>query len=563
MGYNDDITINNIKEQLRSRLDGSFKWNLLSELLKRLESAGKNTKELVNINTWFKNELEALVDSKEDETVDPRIVVVAQSILDLIDMKSNYSLKTQDEIFIHTAKYVEDGVFKIMKGSEVSNKNEFSFDVCETLAYYKCNNATPTIVDDSINSKILRFSNLFTEFCRSKNFNCELRPLRNNSDTDVTVYGRIGSEGETPIDQLNVTLQGSTTLDMGLKVQVQNLHHMDELCLFPGQMAAVTGLFFEDNFGMKYVTSDIRCGIPVDKPVVTLVSQKKFADENLHIVAVKGALLTEDLQQRNFVNIFQKLKRDRPHVVFFTGPFVSVNQMAIEGYALSKLGDMTFLYTKFLADLANLAQLGPLRSTKFVIVPHCYDVLLGYPLPQPPLNCKSTWIHHKKYPDNMVFLSNPGYLRLNGILFGITSCDPLSGISRNMVCKPQSHSIRLICQQLLMQRSFFPSYPASKLPAEYAIDHTKLRELEFSSDMIPDVLLFCSSLKREPFVEFTNSRAFISLHSAGKSPKEDVVNSLTEIYITPKPQEEEQEGLIQDLDIGNRLTLSYTILKEE
>ncbi|BAM40991.1 uncharacterized protein TOT_030000252 [Theileria orientalis strain Shintoku] len=174
----------------------------------------------------------------------------------------------------------------------------------------------------------------------------------------------------------------------------------------------------------------------------------------------------------------------------------------------------------------------------------------------------------------MVFLSNPGYLRLNGILFGVTSCDPLSGISRfprrhginsgkNMVCKPQSHSIRLICQQLLMQRSFFPSYPASKLPAEYAIDHTKLRELEFSSDMIPDVLLFCSSLKREPFVEFTNSRAFISVHSAGKSPKEDVVNSLTEVYITPKPLEEEQEEPIQDLDIGNRLTLSYTILKEE
>ncbi|BAM40990.1 hypothetical protein TOT_030000251 [Theileria orientalis strain Shintoku] len=393
MGNTDDITLNNIKDQLRSRLDGTFKWNLLRELQNRLESAGKNTKELLNVNSWFKNELETLVDSKEDETVDPRIVVVAQSILDLIDMKSNYSLKTQDEIFIHTAKYVQDGVFKIMKGAEVSNKNEFSFDVCETLAYYKCNNATPTIVDDAINSKILRFSNLFTEFCRSKNFNCELKPLRNNCDVRNRLFERI-LDGSHSIWKNRIRgrdAHRSTQCDITREYDAgygpqgagskpgKSLnftfyqHHMDEVCMFPGQMAAVTGLFFEDNFGMKYVTSDIRCGIPVDKPVVTLASQKKFLDENLHIVAVKGALLTEDLQQRNFVNIFQKLKRDRPHVVFFTGPFVSVNQMAIEGYALSKLGDMTFLYTKFLADLANLAQLGPLKSTKFVIVPHCYD----------------------------------------------------------------------------------------------------------------------------------------------------------------------------------------------
>lgn len=48
--------------------------------------------------------------------------------------------------------------------------------------YYKCNNGTPSLLDDAINSKIIRFSNLFAHFCKSKGINCDLKRLRNSSD---------------------------------------------------------------------------------------------------------------------------------------------------------------------------------------------------------------------------------------------------------------------------------------------------------------------------------------------------------------------------------------------
>ncbi|EKX73396.1 conserved hypothetical protein [Theileria equi strain WA] len=568
MILSDEITTANIADHLKQRLNGTFRWPLLQELLSRLESAGNNTKEIVAINKWFKEELERLVGSeKEDE--DSRKVSVAQSLLDLVAMKSNFTTNSEEEIFIHTAQYVKDEVFQIKKGCEIENKSTFSFDLAVTVPYYKCHNASAALVDEAINDKILRFANLFKEFCNSKGLQCEFKPLRTDSETDVTVYGRIGAEGESGIDILNVTLQGSTTNDFGVRAQIENLHQIEELCLFPGQMvgfspsnkssqAAVTGRCFEDNFGVRYVTSNIRCGIPVDEPVTTLAAQNKFKNENIHISVIRGALLTENLEQTNFQYVFHKLKRDKPHVVFFMGPFVSVNQMAVEGYGISRLGDLTFLYSKFLKDLSNVAQFGPMSNTKFVIVPHCYDVLLSYPLPQPPLNCASSPLYKKEFPENIIFLSNPGTISINGILFGVTSCDVISGIEKNMVCKPKEDSVRLICQQLLQQRSLFPSYPASKLPAEYAVDHSMLRQLEFSNETIPDIVLFSSSAKSEPFVEFTNHRAFISCHNV-MVPKNQTVQSVTEIYVTPQT---DVGGLIVPMDIDKRVSLAVSILQE-
>ncbi|XP_955303.1 uncharacterized protein TA18570 [Theileria annulata] len=220
MGNKDDLTIYNISDNLKERLQGGFRWNLTDELLKRLESGEKNTKDLLAVNEWFKEELETIVSSRNAKKLDPTSVKLAKSILDLIYLRSVFDLDSQ-QIFIYTAPYVQDRTYKLLKGSEVNNKSNFSLeinyysinrfliDVCMSFEYYKCNNSTPNIVEDCINSKIIRFSNLFTNFCKYKGINCDLKPLRNNSDCEVTVYGRIGSEAEGPIDQLNVTLQGT------------------------------------------------------------------------------------------------------------------------------------------------------------------------------------------------------------------------------------------------------------------------------------------------------------------------------------------------------------------
>lgn len=143
-------------------------------------------------------------------------------------------------------------------------------------------------------------------------------------------------------------------------------------------------------------------------------------------------------------HVFNKIKRDKPHVVFLMGPFVSVRQVAVgftrgsrsnailqaNGEGLSRLGDITFIYKRFFNELSLLATIPQLHKTYFVLVPHCYDVISGFPLPQPPFNCENSLLEDVKYSENIVFLSNPGYIRINGILFGVTSCDPVSGIGK-------------------------------------------------------------------------------------------------------------------------------------
>eukprot|EP00375_Theileria_parva_P000933 XP_763603.1 hypothetical protein [Theileria parva strain Muguga] len=315
MGNKDDLTIYNITDHLREKLELKFLWNLNSELLKRLESETKSTKDLLFVNDWFKTELETIVSPKNSPNFDYKRIKRAKSILNLIELKSSFDLD-DERVLIYTAPYVRDGTYKLLKGSEVNNKSNLSLDVVMSFDYYKCNSGTPSLLEEAISSKIIRFSNLFAHFCKSKGINCDLKRLRNSSDSDATVYGRIGTEGEVPINPLNVTLQGSRTVDYGLKVQLQNL-------------VAVSGLFYEDNFGMKYLANDILSGVPVDKPFVTLTSQNRFMDENLHIMCVKGSLLTEKLEQTSFSEIYQVIKRDKPHVVIFTGPFISVNQVIV------------------------------------------------------------------------------------------------------------------------------------------------------------------------------------------------------------------------------------------
>ncbi|XP_955304.1 uncharacterized protein TA18575 [Theileria annulata] len=129
-----------------------------------------------------------------------------------------------------------------------------------------------------------------------------------------------------------------------------------------------------------------------------------------------------------------------------------------------------------------------------------------------------------------------------------------------MVYKGIDDPLKRVCKELLLQRSFFPGYPVSKVPAEYAVDLTKLRELEFSKNLVPDVLLFCSEVKTEPFIEFTNQRAFVSIHNNSMSIKETLIESYTEIYITPLGNKDEDEP-VQELDIENRITLLYSTIK--
>lgn len=120
-----------------------------------------------------------------------------------------------------------------------------------------------------------------------------------------------------------------------------------------------------------------------------------------------------------------------------------------------------------------------------------------------------------------------------------------------MVCIPNENRVLRACEQLLQQRSFFPSYPTAVLPSEFAVDHAMLRRLEFAEDAVPDVFLFANSSNNEPFIEFAGERAFVGCHSSAV-PKDAAVQMTTEIYIAPQ---EVDSTPIRPMELENRVSL--------
>ncbi|KAK1444891.1 DNA polymerase 2 alpha 70 kda subunit like protein [Babesia gibsoni] len=551
----EEVNVSNASDLIMDSLDNSIEWPLLRDLAERLEEAGGKSKEIMKVNRWLKEQLSDAQFNPDDSVQGVRRAQFAATLLKLIEDKESMRKRNLEEIVLHKAPLVAEGLTQIKKGSDTDNKENMSFDVLFDVPLYKCETASAEVVESCINDKIMRFSNLFKEFCNSKGVPCDIKPLKNYSDVEVTSYGRIGAEGDVLLNELNVTIQGTTLFDYGVKAQITNVHTLQEACLFPGQMAAITGKCFEDEFAVSYVVSKIRCGIPAEPPMTTSHSNQRFNSENIHISVIRSYLLTEDLQPICFNNVFNKIKRDRPHIVFFMGPFVSVRQVSASGEGLGRIGDISFIYKRFFQEVTMLSEIPQLKQTHFVLVPHCYDVLSGYPLPQPRLNCMTSVLGDITYPDNVLFLPNPGYIRINGILFGVTSCDPVSGIARNMVCIPNENRMQRICEQLIHQRSFFPGYPTSSLPAEYAMDHAMIRHLEFAEDTIPEVFLFSNSNEDEPFVEFAGGRAFVGCRGGGV-PSAPEVKDCTDIYISPLVRGKEQ---IQPLEIESRLSLALAI----
>ncbi|KAK2196058.1 bifunctional DNA polymerase alpha-delta-epsilon [Babesia duncani] len=460
----EEISARNAGDYLKAAIGSSNTSPLLRELQERLIAANGNTKDLVKVNQWLKQELELM----EKARTDVRHSRIAKYIIDKVDQRLEASNRKEEEFLIHTAKYVQDEKHVIKKGLEVTNKSKLLLDVVPLVSKdYKCSTTDAAVVESTINDKIIRFSNLFRNFCQSKELECDLKSIRNYCDREVTVYGRICAEGETALEERNIMIQGNSTTDAGVRAQVTGLHRLEDYFLFSGQMVALTGTFHEDSFGMRYMASKIRSGIPVDLPMTSSSALERFGGENIHMMIVPGNLLTKNVEPVNFEHVFQLIKRDLPHVCIFMGPFISVKQVASSGAKLSQLGDLRLLMDRFICELSSVASIPQLESTRFIIVPHVFDVLSSFPLPQPPFGILST------LPRNVEMLSNPGILRINGVLVGVTACDPISCIVGDCASRNCDDAIACACKELLLQRCWFPTYPANRLPAEYAIDHNE------------------------------------------------------------------------------------------
>lgn len=69
--------------------------------------------------------------------------------------------------------------------------------------------------------------------------------------------------------------------------------------------------------------------------------------------------------------------------------------------------------------------------------------------------------HCQPLQANLTFAPEPALLNINGVVFGLTSTDIISHISRREISKgiPPNRRVERLAQHLLLQQSFYPLYP--------------------------------------------------------------------------------------------------------
>ncbi|CCF75314.2 DNA polymerase alpha subunit B [Babesia microti strain RI] len=526
-----EIMLSNISSELLRVLSGNDDDELFRTLREKADAIGQNKKKLLELEDWLMNMISqaSAKGSSFGKILYPEISQYARNI------KSNVDMGNWNHYNIYKGAQCQSGMPIV--GIKTNNINECIVDdSLNNVVDYKTSGSSPENIAMQINNKIARFQNLFIKFARKANKDFQITPVHESASNDLCVYGRIWCESEIQINEHNILIEGDYSNSKGKIAQVRNIENMPCICLFPGQMVAIKGNAIQDDFSFRYMASNIYTGIPAERPLLHRPKETSlmYGGENVHIMVVRSLLITENGDKVDFNGVFKKIKDEAPHLVIFMGPFVSARIISFQSQNFKELGDLISIYYKFIEEINTLSLHSNTKNTKFVLISHSYDLCSTHPLPQPPLNSKSTALANLITSDNLIYLPNPGYLRVNEVIIGITSCDPITSISRNMVCRPEDKALNLICQQLLQQRSFFPNYPSSKLPSEYAIEVNKLRHLEFPSQYLPHLYLFSSNYKKDPFVEIVSERCFVSVFSQSQDSWSDSKTcSVASIFILP------------------------------
>lgn len=109
------------------------------------------------------------------------------------------------------------------------------------------------------------------------------------------------------------------------------------------------------------------------------------------------------------------------------GPFVSENHPDIVN-ATMDLTPEEILQKQVTPHLSKLAEQCP--GTQLVIIPHANDIIHEYPvIPQPPLPQSLLKL------DNVLTLSNPAIIDINGTTLALGNTDILMNISREEISK--------------------------------------------------------------------------------------------------------------------------------
>jgi len=349
-----------------------------------------------------------------------------------------------------------------------------------------------------------RLTNMGAEMITAFNMG-DVTPVGVPNADKIKTIGRVCNDAhEGRVNKTSLLLEGNRHEAGGQRVEL-TVDALQSYSLFPGQIVGVEGMC---PAGRKIVADSVCEG--VQKPPMTHTASEllKFQYDDakgqpLSVITAAGPFTTSaNLDFHPLVDLLAIVRAKQPDVVILSGPFVDVNHPSVKNGMVqleTEDGDRVtvpfgnIFSEKFVPELERCFEEQPDLKTQFVLVPSLDDAFHDNVFPQPPFAdregggkavelagaeglltgslglqyVESAGREGKKKSSfggeeekRVHCVSNPCTFKINDVVFGVTSIDPI------MALNAQDASLKInrmdrMAQHLIMQQSYMPLFPVS------------------------------------------------------------------------------------------------------
>ncbi|XP_052274858.1 DNA polymerase alpha subunit B-like isoform X2 [Dreissena polymorpha] len=292
---------------------------------------------------------------------------------------------------------------------------------------------------------------------------------------EVTVCGRVCCDSNGKLNAKSVVLEGSIDTSAG-KVIPLDVSQLKEYALFPGQIVALTG---HNSTGQKFVANKLFESVALPLPDCP----EEGSSGRLTLLVAAGPFTTSDsLSYEPFTDLVEQIRLMRPDVCILMGPFVDGKNTEIEN------GNCPVSYDAiFHAKLEEIANATENLNVQMVLISSSRDLHHDPVYPTPPYRLENFRHKHVKC------FSDPCTLKINDIVFGLTSTDVMFHLGNEEIAFPSgSDRLGRLTQHLLTQHSYYPLCPPNE---EMCVDFEKFQTTCFLPTT-PHVLVVPSEFKQ-------------------------------------------------------------------
>ncbi|GFN97156.1 DNA polymerase alpha subunit b [Plakobranchus ocellatus] len=312
------------------------------------------------------------------------------------------------------------------------------------------------------------------------------------SQESVTVAGRICCDSVGRLNSHSVLLEGSRNTSSGKCISL-DLSELTQYSLFPGQIIACEGV---NSAGKKFLAKKIyeSKALPQSDPPTEQENAKQ-----LHMIVAVGPYAPKDvLDYSPLSELVKIITRDKPDLCVLMGPFVDIKNDVIN------TGDVEDTYEDmFTRQMEEIGRATQGLGSKVVIVSSSRDAHSCYSVyPQPEYSLSTHLSDGSKKPaaqiectKDLMFVSDPATLVVNGVVVGLTSTDILMHLTKSEISLGAQTSgldrMGRLAQHILHQQSYYPLYPPSE---DVNVDYDRW-ETSAKLPVTPHILLLPSDIK--------------------------------------------------------------------